>query len=231
MLMPTPTATDDQRTAVATRPSRRVTDAPTRMFHALFALTFVGAFITADSEHWRLVHVTLGYLFAGLLAFRVLYGTFGPRHARLGILVRKLASAPAWLRTLAQGDAAKKIASRQGQNLAMAALVLVMLLLVLPLTLSGYATYNEWGDVFGGSLLGSDWPEELHEVFGNAFLAVVLLHVALIAVLSRLRRQNLALPMLNGCIAGEGASPVRENRAWLAVLLLLAAAGFALWQL
>ncbi len=50
-----------------------------------------------------LLHVTLGYTLAGLLAFRVLYGLFGPRHARLGLMLRKLSSAPAWLRSAAQG--------------------------------------------------------------------------------------------------------------------------------
>ena len=59
--------------------TRRVTDAPTRMFHWLFALSFAGAYATADGEHWRLLHVTLGYTMAGLLAFRVLYGLLGPR--------------------------------------------------------------------------------------------------------------------------------------------------------
>lgn len=41
------------------------------MFHWLFALSFVGAYLSAESEHWRLLHVTLGYSFAGLLVFRV----------------------------------------------------------------------------------------------------------------------------------------------------------------
>ena len=49
-------------------PVRRITDAPTRMFHWLFALCFVGAYATADGEHWRLLHVTLGYTMAGLVA-------------------------------------------------------------------------------------------------------------------------------------------------------------------
>jgi cytochrome b len=216
----------ENRSSPAPTPTRRVTDAPTRMFHALFALSFAGAFATADSEHWRLVHVTLGYLFAGLLGFRVLYGLFGPRHARLGLLVRRLASAPAWLRALPQANSWRDIKWRQGQNLAVAGAIAVMLLLVIPLTLSGYATWAEWGDVLGG-----DWPEELHEFLANAFLAIVLAHVALIALLSMLRQQNQALPMLTGRIAGAGASPVKDNKAWLAALLLLAAVGFGAWQL
>src|SRR5690349_2050321 len=53
---------------------RRVTDAPTRMFHWLFALSFAGGWLTAESEHWRALHVTLGYTMAGLLGFRLVYG-------------------------------------------------------------------------------------------------------------------------------------------------------------
>lgn len=41
-------------------PVRRITDAPTRMFHWLFALSFLGAYLTADGERWRMLHVTLG---------------------------------------------------------------------------------------------------------------------------------------------------------------------------
>ena len=50
-------------------PTRRVIDAPMRMFHWLFALCFVGAYASADGEHWRMLHVTLGYTLAGLLLF------------------------------------------------------------------------------------------------------------------------------------------------------------------
>ena len=203
-------------------PSRRVTDAPTRMFHWLFALSFVGAYLTAESEHWRLLHVTLGYSFAGLLVFRVLYGLLGPRQAGLGLLWRKLGAAPAWLRSLKAGTA---VNWRQGQHLAMALATVLMLALVLPLTLSGYATYNDWGDVFGG-----DWIEETHEFFGNAFLAVVLGHLGLIAALSALRRQNMARPMWSGRLPGKGPSPVQHNRAWLAAVLLLAVLAFGAWQ-
>ena len=204
---------------------RRVVDAPTRMFHWLFALTFVGAYLTADSEHWRLVHVTLGYAFAGLLAFRVLYGIFGPRQAGLGLLWRRLTGLPAWLRSLAATRSVSAADWRQGQNLTMALAIVSMLVLVLPLVLSGYGTYNDWGDVLGG-----DWLEEAHEVVGNAFLTLVLAHLAMIAVLSILRRQNLALPMLTGSVRGNGPDLVRHNRTWLAGLLLLTVVALGAWQ-
>lgn len=199
---------------------RLVVDAPTRMFHALFALSFAGAYATADSEHWRLLHVSLGYVFAGLLGFRVLYGLLGPRQARLALLWRRLIGAVAWLRTLPAATSPATINWRQGQNLAMALAIAAMLALALPLAVSGYGTWNEWGDAL----------EDVHEALGDALLAVVLAHLALIVLLSAWRRQNQALPMLTGRVAGSGPDLVRRNRAWLAGLLLLAVLAFGAWQ-
>ena len=109
--------------AAPSAPTRRVTDAPTRMFHWLFALCFVGAYATADGERWRLLHVTLGYTLAGLLGFRVLYGLVGPQHARLSLLWRKVNGLPKWLRSFKPAAGQALLADvnwRQGQNLAMA---------------------------------------------------------------------------------------------------------------
>ncbi len=212
-------------TACAPTPSRRVVDAPTRMFHWLFALCFVVAYLTADGDHWRLLHVTLGYTLAGLLGFRVLYGLVGPRHARLGLMWRKLAGAPAWLRSLTQARSLADINDRQGQSLLMALAVAALLLIVLPLTLTGYATYNDWGDFLGG-----DWLEDLHEFFGETMLVVVLAHVALIAALSLLRRKNQAMPMVTGRVEGTGPHLAKRNHAWLAALLLMAVLAFWSWE-
>jgi cytochrome b len=212
-------------TRAAAAPGRRVIDAPTRMFHWLFALSFLGAYLTADGERWRLLHVTLGYTLAGLLGFRVLYGLLGPRQASLGLLWRKLAGAPAWLKSLTSAASWSTINWRQGQNLLMALAVFALLVMVVPLTLSGYGTYNDWGDFLGG-----DWLEEVHEFFGEAFLVVVLAHLALIAGWSLLRRKNQAAPMLTGRVEGAGPDLVKHNHAWLAALLLVAALGYWAWE-
>ena len=195
------------------------------MFHWLFALSFLGAYLTADGERWRLLHVTLGYTMAGLLGFRVLYGLLGPRQAGLGLLWRKLAGAPAWLKSLTSAAPWSTINWRQGQNLLMALAVFALLIMVVPLTLSGYGTYNDWGDFLGG-----DWLEEVHEFFGEAFLVVVLAHLALIAGLSLLRRKNQAAPMVTGRIEGAGPDLVKHNHGWLAALLLVTVLGYWSWE-
>ena len=106
---------------------------------------------------------------------------------------------------------------------------MLLLALVVPLTLSGYATYNDWGAALGGNWMG-EAMEEVHEFFGNALLLVVLAHIALIAGLSVLRRKNQALPMLTGRVEGKGPDLVPKNRTWLAALLLIATLAFGAWQ-
>jgi cytochrome b len=204
--------------------TRRVTDAPTRMFHWLFALSFAGAYLTAESERWRLVHVQWGYVFAGLLVFRVAYGWLGPRQASLGLLWRRVVGARAWVQSLFAARTLSTVNWRQAQNLAMAMAIVAMLLLVTPLLVSGYGSYNEWGDIWGGDAL-----EEAHEWLGNALLVLALAHIAGLAGLSAQRRQNQALPMLTGRIKGQGPDLVPHNRVWLAVLLLVAVLAFGLW--
>lgn len=208
------------RSLRAPGPTRRVVDAPTRMFHWLFALCFVGAYATADGERWRLLHVTLGYTLAGLLALRVVYGLVGPRQVRLSQLWRKLAGLPAWLRSLQPGGSTR-VNWRQGQNLLMALAVVALMAVVVPVALSGYATYNDWG---------GEWLEELHELSGELFLWLVLGHLTLIIGLGLMRRKNQALPMLTGRVEGNGPDLAGRNHGWLAMLLLAGVLAFWSWQ-
>lgn len=198
-------------------PSRRTVDAPTRVFHALLALCFAGAYATSDGERWRLVHVTLGYTMVGLLGARVVWGLIGPKPARFTTWWRKLLALPqAWRQMNGAGPWPATLL----QNLAMTLAIVAVLLTVALTTASGWLTYEE----FTG-----DWMEEVHELAGNLLLALVTVHIGLVTVLSLLRRRNLATPMLTGRTAGAGPDLVPRNRRWLAALLLAAVLAFW-WQ-
>lgn len=68
-----------------------------------------------------------------------------------------------WLRSCQPGGS-NRINRRQGQNLLMALVVAALMAVVLPVALSRYASYNEWG---------GEWLEELHEFSGELFLWLV----------------------------------------------------------
>lgn len=199
---------------------RLTIDAPIRAFHWLFALSFAGAWLTAESERWRDVHVTLGYAFGGLLLFRLVYGLVGPRQARLSGLWRRASGLGDWLRAALAGQPGLT----RFVTLGMGAAMLLLLLVAAPLVLSGYAGHVDW--------LGmEDALEEVHEFFANSAMALVLTHVALIGLLSVIRRRNIAQPMLTGRATGPGPDLVKANRTWLALLVVTAFLGFVAWQM
>lgn len=200
---------------------RRVTDAPTRMFHWLFALCFVGAYLTAETEHLRALHVTLGYTLAGLLVFRLLYGVLGPRQASLSVLRNKASTGWLWLRQCPAQLARGHLNWQPGQNLVLVVSIVAMMLLTLPLTLSGWATFND---------LGGEWLEEIHKWAGDTMVLVVLLHLGALLLFSLLRRKNLALPMWHGRTPGQGPDVVRDNRLWLALLIAACTLSYWSWE-
>lgn len=216
------TTTPDTPTAGNQQPARRsrlMIDAPMRAFHWLFALSFAGAWLTAESERWQGMHVTLGYAFGGLLLFRLAYGLLGPRQARLSLLWHRVAGVTEWVR----GALAGRLDPSRAASLGMGAAMLLLLMVAAPLVLTGYAGYVEW--------LGMDDAlEEVHEFFANAAMTLVLAHLALIVGLSILRRRNLARPMLTGRTDGTGPDVAKANRGWLAVLVVAAYLGFLGWQ-
>jgi len=163
----------------------KVWDLLVRVFHWSFAASFAGAWLTAESERWRDVHVFLGYAMLGLVAFRLLWGVVGPRHARFSSFVRGPAAIARYLRSLLSGSPEHHL----GHNPAGAVAIVLLLALALLAGASGWAVYND---------LGGEWLEESHEFLAGAMLAVVGVHLAGVAVASWLHRENLVASMLTG---------------------------------
>jgi cytochrome b len=176
---------------------RIVTSALIRLSHWLMATSFAVAYVTGDSERWRLLHVSMGYTLLGLLVLRVTYGLLGPKPARLSALWRRLAGAPAWWQAMRQAPSLQAMPWRQGQNLLLPLFIVLIMAMTVPLALSGHATYEDWGAAWGNEW-ATDALAEAHEALGDALLGLVLGHVCLILGLSLMRQRNLALPMLTG---------------------------------
>ena len=199
-----------------TTSSIRVWDAPTRVFHWLLVFCFAGAYLTAESERWSLVHVTLGYTLGGLIAFRLLWGMVGTRYARFSSFVQGPAAVLKYAKSMLAGAPKHFV----GHNPAGAVAIVLLLVAGIAIVATGYATYNE---------IGGDWLSELHEASANAMLILVGVHIAGVVVASWLHKENLARAMVTGFKQGQAAQGIR--RVWVSVAVLLLAAVLAYWYL
>jgi len=193
-----------------------VWDAPVRVFHWLMALCFAGAYITSESESWRLLHVTLGYTMAGLVVFRIVWGVIGTRHARFSSFVRGPRAIASYLRSLLS----RNPEHHTGHNPAGALAIIGMLGLTAVIAATGWATYN---DITG------EWVAELHEVIANGMLLLVGIHIAAVVLSSWLHKENLARAMVTGRKLGTPAEGVR--RAWRVVAVVMLASVLGFWYL
>lgn len=193
-----------------------VWDAPVRVFHWLLVLSFALAWLSAESERWRALHVTAGYTMAALVGFRLLWGVIGTRHARFASFVRGPRAAWRYLRALAGGRPEHHV----GHNPAGALAIVALLALIAATAFTGWATYEDWG---------GEWLEELHEGAANALLAVVGVHLAGVVVGSLAHRENLARAMFTGRKHAPPAQGIRH--AWRTVAALMLAAVLGFWAL
>lgn len=195
-----------------------VWDAPVRVFHWLMAISFAGAYLTAESDKWMQVHVSFGYTMAGLVVFRIIWGLIGTRYARFSSFVRGFRSVAHYLGSLIHGKPEHYV----GHNPAGALVIIAMLVLSLVVVSAGSVTYNE---------VAGEWMEDIHEAAANLMLAVVMVHIAGVLVSSLVHHENLVGAMLSGYKTGSPQEGVR--RAWktVAALLLVAVLGFWWTQL
>jgi cytochrome b len=185
-----------------------VWDLPLRVFHWLLAASFASAFLTAESERYRDVHVALGYTVLGLLAFRLLWALAGTRYARLSSFAFGPAAVSRYLKSLLSGKPLHYV----GHNPAGSWVIYALVLLGFVAGISGYAVYSD---------MGGHWLEELHEGVSNAMLALVVVHVAGVIVSSFVHRENLALAMVTGHKGGRPDQAIRRTRWATAVALVL----------
>ena len=187
-----------------------VWDLPTRVFHWLLAATFAGAYLTSEGERLRDVHMLLGYSAAGLVAFRVLWGLVGTRYARFTSFPLSPRALFDYVRSLLSFSPRHYF----GHNPAGSWAILGMLALIAGTALTGWANAIE---------IGPEWLEDVHEVFANATLALIVAHVGAVIVSSLLHRENLPRAMVTGYKPGSG--PAAGGTRWVVAVALVGLIG------
>ena len=185
-----------------------VWDLPVRLFHWLLVATFAGAFLTAESERVRDIHVALGYTFAGLLAFRIVWGLVGSRYARFASFAFGPRAVVAYLKSLLE----RRPEHHVGHNPAGAWAIFALIAGGIAVGVTGHMAYAD---------AGGRWLQELHEGAANALLALAIVHVAGVVIGSLLHRENLVAAMVTGYKSGPANEGIAKPR-WQAAVALLA---------
>lgn len=204
-------------------------DIPTRLFHWTLALSFAGAWLTSESDQWLDVHVFLGYLMVGLVAFRLVWGVWGARYARFSAFWFSPKEALAYFRQVLSGRAARHV----GHNPTGSIAIYGLLLLTLVVGLTGFFTLGadeqqglaaRWVSLAQGRTF-----KKLHEASAILMLLLVMGHIVGVVLESYLHKENLARAMLTGTKLAEAGTPAAQPRALMAVLLAVLMALFAGW--
>ena len=186
-----------------------VWDAPTRVFHWLQVLSFVAAYLTADSERLRNYHVALGYILLGLLVFRLLWGFIGTRYARFRSFLFNPKEIVIYLSALIKGKPPHYL----GHNPAGSVSVWILLGLGIFICVTGVmALQDNASDVVG----------DLHGVATYIMLGVIGLHLIGVLISSILHRENLLRSMFTGFKSAEPDEGIQRAYNWLGVLMLAA---------
>ena len=195
-----------------------VWDAPTRVFHWVQALCFLGAYLTSDSEKTRDIHVALGYILFGLIVFRLLWGFMGTRYAKFSSFLFKPSQIISYMMALLKGKAEHFVGHNPVGSVA------IWLLLSLGLTLG----------VTGVMLLQDDVADIVVDIHGyatNAMLAVVAVHLIGVFMSSFLHKENLVRAMITGFKPGESGQGIKCTYNWLGLVMLVATVGFGFFYL
>jgi cytochrome b len=190
-----------------------VWDIPTRVFHWLLAVSFAGAFLTAESERYRDIHVLLGYTLLGLIAFRLLWGFVGSRYAQFSSFLFKPSEIASYVASLLKAKPERYV----GHNPAGSVAIFLLLALGITSGLTGMMLFQD---------IGGDALEELHEDAAFFMLTVVALHIVGVLASSVMHRENLVRSMITGFKAARPKEGIRRAHAWLGVIMLTAVAAF-----
>ena len=191
--LPTP---NQQEIARNIGDSVKVWDILVRIFHWSLVLFVSVLFITEDD--FLSIHSYAGYTVLLLLGFRIVWGFIGTYHARFSSFITTPKAAINYLKEEIAGDAKRYI----GHNPAGAIMIFGLIITLILTAFTGMATIATEGKgpladtfiaSFSGELLG-----EIHGLFTNVLLLLVILHIGGVIFSSLAEEENLIKAMITG---------------------------------
>jgi cytochrome b len=189
--MPRDLAIVDTTEPAARQGEAKVWDPLVRIFHWGLVAAFLVAWTTGDEI--KRLHIAAGYCVIGLVAFRIVWGFVGGRHARFADFVRGPRAVASYLRDTAGLRARRYL----GHNPAGGAMIIALLIM---LSIIGATGFMMTTDTFWGVA----WVQDAHETAVNLTLGLVVLHILGVVVASYEHGENLVRAMITGRKRGAG---------------------------
>lgn len=205
----------------------RVWDIPTRIFHWTLASLFIISWISAEiGGNAMQYHMWSGYAVLGLVLFRVLWGLVGSDTARFTHFMRGPVTTLAYARSWFKPGYRVPLGHNPLGGWSVAALLLALTFQTLTGLFSNDDIASEGPLYHLISKATSDFLSVLHKGSFNVLLALVTIHIIVIALYFLKHRENLVKPMLTGNkLVDENTHQPRQSSVWLALILVLVVAG------
>jgi cytochrome b len=188
----------------------------------MLVVCFISVWISSRSDRYLDIHVFAGYVIAGLILFRLVWGVIGGPYARFGDFLFSWHEALDYIKKVLQARPPRFI----GHNPAGSWAIYTLLTLALLITFTGLLVFGgeEQHGPFAGWL---DFPKgaiahQIHELLAWIMLGVVAIHLLGVLVESVLHRENLVGSMVTGDkLAKLGVISVAPRRSMGALMLLV----------
>ena len=171
-------------------------DLSTRLFHWLLVVLFGLSWLSAElGGNWMIWHTRFGFLAAGLITFRVIWGLIGSDSSRFTYFVKSPSSVIAYLK----GEGQKEYNTHNPAGaLSVIALIGLISLQVTTGLFSNDDIFIEGPLAYLISYDAQLEMTELHETVFNLLILLVALHVAAIIWYQRFKGEKLVQAMLHG---------------------------------
>jgi len=151
---------------------------PTRVFHALFVLFILLAFLSAEDE-WLNFHSIIGYAVLILVFFRICWGFFGPKHSLFKDFPLGKTNVKDFLNHIFEEEQ-KYIGHNPLASYVMISMFIVAIFVIITGALTfgiqeGKGIFSFLNDSFFKKM---EFFEELHEFLSGLFIALIVAHVS-----------------------------------------------------
>ncbi|MFV2060018.1 MAG: cytochrome b/b6 domain-containing protein [Gammaproteobacteria bacterium] len=176
----------------------KVWDIAVRLFHWSLVISFLSCFLTEDSSR---LHIYSGYFIIVLILCRIIWGFIGSKYARFSDFIVKPKVAIDYLHDIRKNTNARFL----GHNPAGAAMIVVLIVAVISTCITGVLLYGI--DDHAGPLAFlfsgeheylENLVEEVHELFSNFTVALIVIHISGVIIAGKQHNENLVKSMING---------------------------------